>query len=358
LPLLLRTAGYFTGIIGKVHVGPTSVYQWEAEIAGKNLKGNRDVVAMAQAAQAFIQKRGPRPFFLVIGFADPHRAAKGFGNDPFAKDPKEVRYDPQKVQVPPFLPDRPETRAELADYYQSITRMDRGVGLLMEVLQKTDQWENTLIIFVSDNGMPFAGAKTTLYRAGVHLPLIVSSPTQKKHGSTNNAMVSYIDIAPTILDWAQVKGPASYRLPGKSFLSILEEENPKGWDVVYGSHQFHEITMYYPMRSIQTRKYRLVVNLANELEYPFASDLWASPTWQGILTRGEKMMGKKTVASYLHRSREELYDVEMDPHELNNLAGQTAYAEVQQTLRNRLRAWQTETDDPWTILYRDEKFKR
>lgn len=358
LPYLLRAAGYWTGIIGKVHVGPTNVYRWEAEISGKGLKGNRDVVAMANAARDFIGKRGNRPFFLVVSYADPHRAAKGFGNEPFAKDPKEVRYNPKQVNVPYYLPDRPEVRAELAEYYQSVSRMDRGVGLLLDVLAQTGQLDNTLIIFVSDNGMPFPGAKTTLYGAGVHLPLIVSAPNQKSRGHTNDALVSYIDIAPTILEWARVKGPAGYKLPGKSFLSILDERNPKGWDQVFGSHQFHEITMYYPMRMIQTRKHKYIYNFAHELDYPFASDLWGSQMWQGILKRGDKMMGQRTVDGYLHRPREELYDIEKDPLELKNVAGESAYADVLQDLRTRLRAWQQATDDPWTILYREEKINR
>src|SRR5437660_879966 len=126
---------------------PATVYPWDAEIT-KGLGGNRDVAAMAKAARLFITQSGKRPFFLVYGFADPHRAAKGFGNEPFAKDPKEVRYDPGKVRVPAHLPDRPEVREELAEYYQSVSRMDRGVGLLLEILRELGQLDDTLIIFV------------------------------------------------------------------------------------------------------------------------------------------------------------------------------------------------------------------
>src|SRR5262249_32813209 len=211
LPRLLRLAGYYTGIIGKVHVGPTTVYPWDAEIS-KGLGGNRDVVAMANAPRTFITQSGKRPFFLVYGFADPHRAAKGFGNQAFAQDPKEVRYDPKDVVLPTHLPDQPEVREELAEYYQSVSRMDRGVGLLLEVLREMGHLEDTLIIFVSDNGIPFPGAKTTLYAAGVHLPLIVACPGQPK-GRTSQAMASWIDVAPTVLDWTKTKGPA-YKFPG------------------------------------------------------------------------------------------------------------------------------------------------
>src|SRR5262249_61908982 len=128
--------------------------------------------------------------------------------------------------------------------------------------------DSTLVIFLSDNGIPFPGAKTTLYDAGVHLPLLVRSPAQKKHGVVNAALVSWVDVLPTILDWAQVKAPAE--LPGRSLLPILDEESPKGWDTVYGSHQCHEVTMYYPMRMLRTREYKYILNLAHKLDYPFA----------------------------------------------------------------------------------------
>src|SRR5438309_10793 len=144
-------------------------------------------------------------------------------------------------------------------------------------------------------------------------------------GRTNQAMASWIDVAPTILDWTQTKGPAGYKLPGRSLLPILAEDNPQGWDAVYASHQFHEITMYYPMRSIRTRTHSYILNLAHELEYPFASDLWGSRTWQGVLARNDPMLGKLRVADYLHRPREELYDLTKDPHELVNVAGDAAY---------------------------------
>jgi N-sulfoglucosamine sulfohydrolase len=286
----------------------------------------RDGAAMARLAREFLTQAGKRPFFLLYGFTDPHRAKKGFANEPFARDPKEVRYDPKQVIVPYHLPDTPEVRSDLADYYQSATRMDRNVGLLLEVLRESGQLENTLILFVSDNGIPFPGAKTNLYAAGVHLPLIVSMPGGPR-GRTNQALVSFADITPTILDWARAKGP-SYKLPGRSLLPILGEDNPRGWDAVFGSHQFHEITMYYPMRSLRTRDYTYLVNLAHEQEFPLPSDLWDSPSWRHIVKRQDRMMGQRSVSAFLKRPREELYDLKKDLNELRNVAGDPAHAEV------------------------------
>ena len=350
LPNLLRNSGYFTGLIGKFHVGPESSFQLHRLMT--KTKG-RDVNQFAQLAREFIKDSDKKPFFLIVGFHDPHRAKEGFGNQPFEKDPKEVKYDPKKVVVPYHLPDCDDVRKDLAEYYQSVTRLDRGIGLILDVLRETGQLEDTLIIFISDNGIPFPGAKTTLYNAGINLPLIVAGPGLP-HGKTNNALVSFIDLGPTILDWTKADGP-KYKLPGRSILPILADDNPKGWDVVFGSHQFHEITMSYPMRTIVTPKYKLIANLDNQKEYPHASDLWGSPSWQHIRKTGEKMMGQRSVASYLQRPKEELYDLASDPNELKNLASDPAHAKALGDLRQHLRAWQQETTDPWMILYREEK---
>jgi N-sulfoglucosamine sulfohydrolase len=350
LPNLLRNAGYFTGLIGKFHVGPEASFNFHR--LALNTK-QRNVAFMAQQARDFIKDSDKKPFFLVMAYQDPHRAKEGFGNEPRAKDPKEVKVDPKKVVVPYHLPDCDDVRKDLAEYYQSVARMDRGVGLLLEVLRELGHDDDTLIIFISDNGIPFPGAKTTLYNAGINLPLIVAGPGLPQ-GKTNNALVSYIDLTPTILDFTKVSGP-KYKLPGRSILPIVHDDNPKGWDAVFGSHQMHEITMMYPMRTIVTPKYKLIANLDHEKEYPHASDLWGSPSWQHIRKTGTKMMGERSVAAYLHRPKEELFDLTNDPNELKNLASDPAHGKALSDLRQRLRAWQQETSDPWTILYREEK---
>jgi N-sulfoglucosamine sulfohydrolase len=348
LPSYLKKTGYRTGILGKIHVQPREVYPFDEQIV-KVQGGYRSAAKMGEQAQRFFRDSGDKPFVLVVGFTDPHR---DFGNKNTYPSVQEVRYEPGDVNVPYFLSDKPDVRRDLAEYYQSISRLDKGVGFVLDALRETKHAEDTLVIFLSDNGPPFPGAKTTLYDPGMHLPLIISSPAQKRRGLTNNAMVSWIDILPTILDWAGVPKPAA--LTGRSVLRILEEENPKGWDVVYASHQCHEVTMYYPMRVIRTRTHKYIRNLAHKLDYPFASDLYNSPTWQGVLERGDKMMGDREVEKYVHRPLEELYDLESDPNELKNVAADPKYAEVLKDLRERLKTWQTKTRDPWLVKYRYE----
>jgi N-sulfoglucosamine sulfohydrolase len=356
LPNLLQRVGYFTGIIGKFHVIPTKNFSFEEEVTKVPA---RNPEAMAKKTREFLAKRGKQPFFLVVGFTDPHRAKGGFANEDFAKDPKEVKYDPKDVIVPPFLPDRPEVRAELAQYYQSISRLDRGVGEILAALAEAGLLEDTLIVFLSDNGMPFPGAKTTQYDAGLHLPLILAGPGVPS-GRTNAALVSWVDIAPTLLDAAAAAGPKTYKLPGRSLLPILKEDEPKGWDEVFGSHQFHEITMYYPMRSVTTRTHKYILNLDHTKEAPLPSDLWGSATWQSVRKNSLEWMGERRVFTFLKRPREELFDLSKDAFELKSVANDPDFAATLEKLRERVRAWQDETADPWRILYReaDPKFNR
>jgi N-sulfoglucosamine sulfohydrolase len=360
LPALLAPAGYRSGVIAKLHVQPKEVYPFDVEVPGNG----RNPVQIAAQAKKFVAECGDKPFFLLVGFTDPHRAAKGFANDgKYPEDVPAVKYDPKTVPVPYHLPDQPEVRGELAEMYQSISRLDEGVGRVLKVLEEAKKLDDTLVIFLSDNGIPFPGAKTTLYDAGIRLPLIVRKPGQKS-GVVNSAMVSWTDVTPTILDWCGVKpAPANKKavsLPGKSFLPVLEEEKPRGWDVVYASHQFHEVTMYYPMRVVRTREFKYTLNLAHPLEAPHASDLWASPTWQGILKRGDKLMGQREVKTFLHRPKEELYDLAADPNELKNLLADPDWLKVKEQKRIHesmtafLALWREKTNDPWLVKDKHE----
>jgi N-sulfoglucosamine sulfohydrolase len=341
IPRLLKPAGYRTGVIAKLHVQPPEVYPGDVEVKNNGRNG----AVIAAEAKKFIEQSGDKPFFLLVGFTDPHRAKRGFDSQNPLKGVPTFTFDPAKLPLPYFLPDQPDARADFADYYGSASRLDFGVGAVLDVLKETKRDADTLVIFLSDNGIPFPGAKTTLYDAGVNLPLVIRAPGGK--AAVNQALVSWTDIAPTVLDWAGVQPPTA--MGGKSLLPLLGHEDANGWDVVYGSHQFHEITMYYPMRMVRTRTHKLIVNLANELPYPVAQDLYNSDTWQGILRRNDTMIGKRPRQQYEHRPREELFDLTKDPDELTNVAGNPAYAAVLKELRSKLRAWQVATKDPWLV---------
>jgi len=391
LPAYLSHGGYRTARCGKYHVSPEKIYKFDQAIPGSS----RSPVAMAENCKDFLNDESEKPFFLYICTSDPHRGG-GFANElPHKPDRfgnpkrgskgypgiKEVVYDPSEVRVPGFLPDTPTSRAEIAQYYQSVSRIDQGIGRLVQILKDADKWENTLFIYISDHGIAMPGAKTTLYEGGMRSPCLVRNPYQKKRGIATDAMVSWVDLTPTILEFAGVldqtgklsakvleslrsslpKGEQNGRhlspgkFHGRSFLSVLGEAKTKGWDEVYASHTFHEITMYYPMRVVRERRYKLIWNIAHPLPFPFASDLWAAPTWQAQWKQGMSApYGAKTVRSYVHRSAFELYDLQEDPHEGNNLAGSKEHSELLGRLKKKLKAFQEQTNDPWVMKWRYE----
>ena len=347
---------------------------------------------MAEVAKDFITDDDPRPFFLYFATSDPHR---GGGNDEtypgklkpnmFGNLPKkvayegidEVFYDPKTVPVPSFLPDTPESRSELAQYYQSGARIDQGVAKLVETLKEAGLYDKTLIVFTADHGMAFAGAKTTVFEAGLHVPFIVRDPYQKKRGIESDAMISHVDIAPSLIDFAQAldskkNRPTDFlesndywsdkdyverdnrghrpfeRYHGQSWIDILGNAKAKHHKTMFASHTFHEITMYYPMRAVWDGDYKLIWNIASGLPYPFASDLWASSTWQAQLEKGDDALyGYMNVGSYVNRPPFELYNVKENRYEAVNIASNPEYADVLESLKKKLKEFQKSTNDPW-----------
>jgi N-sulfoglucosamine sulfohydrolase len=348
IPRLLRAQGFATGVIGKLHVNPAEVYPFEYVSPGGEAGGGRDVWGMAEKAREFLARNKDRPFYLHVGYTDPHRAAdsSGFANAPSYPRVEARRYSPDDVVVPPFLPDTPEVRRELAEYYRSVDRLDQGIGFMLEALEESGRASETLVIYVSDHGMPFPGAKASPYDSGLHVPFIVRAPGLTEASQVSQAMISLTDILPTVLDWAGAPPPA-YSLHGRSLLPILNQERPAGWDAVFTSHTFHEVVNYFPWRGVRTRKYKYTKFLFPELSMPLPSDLWDSPTWQGVRARGLERMGARAVQAVLHHAPEELYDVENDPTESRNLAALPKHASVLEDLRRRVREFREETSDPW-----------
>ncbi len=371
LPVLLADAGYRTARIGKFHVGPESSYAFQTVLSGGAANDpatiGRSPVEMAERTREVIESQDTRPFFLYFASDDPHRAnavlpsgkptfdtypqPNSFGNRPAgypAIDP--VRYRPSDVRVPAYLPDTPACRAELAEYYQAVSRLDQGVGRLIALLKAVGHYENTLILYLSDNGAAFPGAKTTLYDPGMRLPLIVRAPGRQHPGAVQSAMVSWADLTPTLLDVAGVTADPT-QFDGRSFRAALDGATVSGWDTVFASHTLHEVTMYYPMRVVRTRQHKLIVNLASALPYPFALDLIKSPTWISATKSGGQLYGRRSIDKFIQRPRLELYDLDRDPDEVTNLADLPAHAALQADLVTQLQEFQTTTKDPWLHLW-------
>ncbi|MGF1638303.1 MAG: sulfatase, partial [Cyclobacteriaceae bacterium] len=188
----LGSSGYYTGLIRKSHIGPHAIKQFDY------FDLSRDESQLPEFVE-FLDRRNNKPFFLWHAFVDPHRDYEEGAFDP--------PHDPDKVIVPPYLADTKNTRKDLAMYYDEIGRMDKNIGEVVVELKKRGLYDNTLIIFISDNGKPFTRAKGTLYDEGVRSPLILHWPKQIVKGRTSNEMVSLINLAPTFLDLAGVDIP-------------------------------------------------------------------------------------------------------------------------------------------------------
>lgn len=397
LPRVLANVGYRTGQIGKYHVAPEEVYHFETY-----LKGNgRNALQMANQAKDFITDNSdPRPFFLYFATSDPHRgggkdqSSKSalkpdlFGNKPNKQSHQgvnEIFFQPEDVPIPHFLSDTTETREELAQYYQSCSRIDQGVGQLVKILKESNLYNKTLIVFTSDHGMAFSGGKTTVYEGGLRVPFVVRNPYIKNRGIKHPAFISHIDITPTLLDFAggldsEVNGPKNWISPkefwknksyaakenrsggfkfrsyhGKSWLDIMGDPKVPHWKTIFASHTFHEIQMYYPMRVVRDKEYKLIWNIAHGLPYPFASDLWAASSWQAQFRKGhDASYGQKSVKEYIHRPKFELYHIAGDPYESTNLANDPDHKNTLLKYQKKLREFQNKMNDPWIMKWNYE----
>lgn len=380
LPKLLQDSGIRTGIIGKKHVGPEKVYPFEYEYTEEHhsvLQVGRNITYIKLLAREFFKEsqQDTRPFFLYIGFHDPHRCGhthpeygqfcEKFGNgEPgmgIIEDWKPTHYDPSDVVVPYFVQDTIAARQDLAAQYTTISRLDQGVGLILDELKSAGFEDSTLVMYSSDNGIPFQVGRTNLQEPGMSEPLLVSTPFHEELWNTrSDALVSLLDITPTVLDWFNITyptykifGPNPVNLTGSTLLPLLQEREPRiqqEWDTVYASHSLHEITGYYPMRVIRKQRFKLIHNLNFLMPFPIDQDFYISRTFQDLLNRTRKHIDTHwymTLHDYYYRPRWQLFDLQNDPKELVNLARKTAFQDVFESLRRELHQWQNVTYDPW-----------
>ena len=376
LPLILNQTGHFwTGIIGKKNVGPESVYPFAFSHTEENYPINqvgRNISLIKILTREFLQQAGTRPFFLYIGFHDPHRCghdspqfgvfcekfgdgSKGMG---LISDWHPISYSPEDVYVPYFVQDTAAARLDLAAQYKTISRMDQGIGLILQELKAAGHADNTLVIYTSDNGIPFPNGRTNVYDSGIAEPLVISNPlSTKRWGEFSDTLVSLTDIVPTILDWFglpppayPIFGPNIVKPKGKSLLPILDKEPEAGWNEIFVSHNLDEITMYYPMRAIRDKRYKLIHNIYYKMPFMIDQDSYLSPSFQDLLNR--TMQGRpthwfKTLRDYYYRKEWEMYDLLHDPEETNNIYGVPSYHDIFEDLKKRLMKWQRATNDPW-----------
>lgn len=337
-PKLLEQSDYRVGHSGKAW-GPGRFKRGGRE---RNPAGPR-----FRSFEAFLADVDETPFCFWLGSSDPHRPYKKGSGVAAGMKLADVR-------VPGFLPDTDIVRSDILDYYVEVQRFDALVGRAVDLLEEQGRLSNTLVIVTSDNGMPFPRAKATLYDGGTRMPLAIMWKERIQGARRSRAFTSATDIAPTILQAAGLTPPRS--MTGRSLLPLLEAKDESGRARVFLERERHAHVrvdnLGYPSRAIRTEAFLLIWNLrpdrwpSGNPEHVFSvgayGDVDNSPTKAVILAKRDRFFD----LAFAKRPEFELFDLQRDPAQTKNVAGEVEYAEQRDRLRADLEAWMQATDDP------------
>jgi len=321
-PASLKQSGYYTAQLGKWHEGPATKAAYDTLISSVTLNGEG---GEDQWISLLRNRPKNKPFFFWLAPSDAHRE---WQPNSFA-----TPTNPDSVLVPPTLVNTSETRKDLAAYYDEISRLDYYIGELQSAIAEEGIANNTVIIFLSDNGRPFPGSKTRLYDTGVKTPLIIKWPGKVKQ-ELCSSLVSTIDIAPTILYWAGIKPPASFQ--GRSFNKLLTSPNSEFRHYIFTEHNWHDYEAYE--RGVRTKEHLYILNLRPQFANQGPLDAVNSPSFKSLTEAlaGNKLTDQQKEIFISPRSTEELINDRLhDPQYLKRMA----------QLRRILKKWQRETGD-------------
>nr|MBI1229983.1 sulfatase-like hydrolase/transferase [Cytophagales bacterium] len=353
----LHRAGYLNGILGKeIHLKPTKKFFWDYFITEGDLasgKGiGRDPELYFEYASEFFakSKQEGKPFFLMANSHDPHRPFAGSDQEKnlWGEDlPLFTRkFLPEEVTVPAFLPDIPEVRREIAEYYTSVYRLDQTVGALMEALSQSGHADNTIVMFLSDNGMALPFAKANCYLNSNKTPWIVRWPGKIEEGRVDSThFISGIDFMPTILHALHL--PEVEAMDGASFLPLLTGRRQKERNTVFT--EFHKTFagIDYSMRCVQAENFGYIVNFWSDGTHQMKGDATSGRSFSAMKDAAiADSLVSERLAMYVYRVPEELYDFKSDPEGLVNLIGVPAYHEKIRELKSLLLKEMKRTKDP------------
>lgn len=357
LPVYLKNAGYRTGILGKLHVTPEDSFPFDY----RPKKGDtRDVKAVARNVATFLSSPSEKPFFLMVNYSDPHfYKEKTKGKPIFPATWKGIPADPIPEDAVPGWDfqgfDEPVARERASNYYNTVKRLDVGVGLLLDELEKAGRSADTLVIFLGDHGPPFNRGKTTCYESGLRVPFIVRWPGVSAAGIESEALVSAADIVPTILDAVGAEFPRDFH--GESLRAALSSEAPpEGWrEYLVGEFHYHGPTGFFPRRAIRDDRFKLIHNSLAENGNPLTR-VDGDPT--GVFATQPKYVDTpagRAFQRYGSPPEWEFYDLQKDPVEFIDLSEEPEHAGHMATMKKALLEWQNETNDP---LLSEEGYKR
>lgn len=350
-PEALRAAGWFTGVAGRTYHmdGAVTGMPPETQAVFDKLKlvtfpdrldfvktGSGSEVGLAQFREFLDLKPSAKPFFLQLCSNDPHRPLNTRG---------PVKHDPTKITLPAHYPDTPQVREDFARYYDEIAHFDVFFGEVMAELEKRGLAANTLVAFMGDNGASQFRGKGTLYEYGIRVPLLVRWPEKVKPGSSSAELISGEDLAPTLLEAAGLPVPSE--MTGRSFIKLLRGETFSSRQFVFAERGAHGTNLpgnsadFDLGRVVVGKTHKLIYNALGELPYwpvDFAKDAF----WQELVQKHKAgKLEAKHERLYFAAPRPifELYDLEKDPGEFNNLAGTKEAASSERELKAALQEW-------------------
>jgi len=359
LPELLKKAGYINGILGKeIHHQPTEKFFWdfipfktEKDSVWRNGNSRNPALFYEYSKRFFeLAKKENKSFFFSVNSHDPHRPFAGSAIDSAAwggnMPPITRIYKPEDVATFGYLPDIPDVRKEVAQYYNSVHRGDESIGAVLKALEESGLKDNTLVIFLSDHGAAFPFSKSQCYLNSTKTPLIIRWPGKTESGSVDDEhLISGIDFMPTILDAVGIKMAPD--MDGVSFLPILLKDKYNGRPYVFNTYYQIFAKIRYPMRSIQDKEFGYIYNFWSDGTRKMTGDATGGITWKAMIKAAETDPEiAKRVELFRHRVKEEFYDLKNDPDALKNLIDDAAYSGKINEFRERMLQSMKQYNDP------------
>lgn len=354
---ILKDAGFHLGILGKaIHLRPVEKFPWHYLRDEEALGRGRDPQKYYEHSKKFLAqaKRESKPFFLMANSHDPHRPFAGSEGDVKRDYPAPVRtFQPEEVTVPGFLPDLPDVRKELAQYFSSVNRCDQSLGAVLRALDESGMAGDTLVLFLSDNGIAMPFAKSNCYLSSTRTPWLMRWPGVVKPGVDREHLVTSIDYMPTVLDALGLPLPAG--MDGRSFLPVLRGRKQEQRDQIVTCYNEAFGKKSYPMRCLQNQRFGYIYNGWSDGKKRYATEGMSGLTFPAMQTAGAKDAAiAARVEMLVHRLPEELYDLAADPDALHNLIDDAKYAEKKTSMRADLMAWMEKTADPLLEKFREQ----
>lgn len=354
LPHYLNDLGYETALLGKRHEMPQKNFPFKF-LGGRHHDNGQGVDLELDKAREFIAGKKQDPWCLVVTSNQPHT--------PWNRGDSSV-YANKKLKLPEYLVDTMDTRVALMKYYAEITYMDQQFGTCLKHLEQTGQAENTIVIYLSEQGSNFPHCKWTCYDSGLRSACVVRWPGNIRAGSVTPAMVQYIDILPTLLH-VITGSEANHEFDGRSFLNVLQGNDHQHREHVFGIQTSNGIgggPEAYGIRTVRNERYRLIWNLNSKNKFSNGVTKRFEPylSWERLAKKGNDFAWDQAYR-YIYRPEFELYDMRNDPFEMKNLAEQPALRSEISALKSKIEDWMKQQGDQGTateLAARDRQMKR